>query len=41
MTEGRRGRERAGYLQQEEMGTLMAKMTQAISILLKQMVALC
>lgn len=41
MMEGRRGGERAGYSQQEEMGTLMAKMTQAISILLKQMVALC
>lgn len=36
-----RGGKRAGYLQQEEMGTLMARMTQAISILLKQMVALC
>lgn len=34
-------REESRYLQQEEMGTLMAKMTQAISILLKQMVALC
>lgn len=41
MMEGRRGGDRAGYSQQEEMGTLMAKMTQAISILLKQMVALC
>lgn len=41
MTEGRRGGVEAGYSQQEEMGTLMAKMTQAISILLKQMVALC
>lgn len=36
-----RGGKRAGYLQQEDMGTLMARMTQAISILLKQMVALC
>lgn len=41
MTEGRRGGVEAGYSQQEEMGTLMAKMTQAISILLRQMVALC
>lgn len=34
---GGRGR----HLQQEEMGTLMARITQAISILLRQMVALC
>lgn len=37
--EGRR--ERVRYLQQEEMGTLMARITQAMSILLRQMVALC
>lgn len=30
-----------GHLQQEEMGTLMARITQAMSILLRQMVALC
>lgn len=29
------------HLQQEEMGTLMARITQAMSILLRQMVALC
>lgn len=37
--EGRR--ERVRHLQQEEMGTLMARITQAMSILLRQMVALC
>lgn len=35
------GGERARHLQQEEMGTLMARITQAMSILLRQMVALC
>lgn len=34
-------REKARHLQQEEMGTLMARITQAMSILLRQMVALC
>jgi hypothetical protein len=34
-------KEEAGHLQQEEMGTLMARITQAMSILLRQMVALC
>lgn len=37
---GGRG-ERVRHLQQEEMGTLMARITQAMSILLRQMVALC
>lgn len=37
--EGGMGRVR--HLQQEEMGTLMARTTQAMSIVLRQMVALC
>lgn len=39
--EGREEGDRARHLQQEEMGTLMARITQAMSILLRQMVALC
>lgn len=38
---GQGRRERVRHLQQEEMGTLMARITQAMSILLRQMVALC
>lgn len=38
---GGRSGERARHLQHEEMGTLMARITQAMSILLRQMVALC
>lgn len=38
---GRGEEEGAGHSQQEEMGTLMARITQAMSILLRQMVALC
>lgn len=36
-----KSREWVRHLQQEEMGTLMARITQAMSILLRQMVALC
>lgn len=39
--EKERSDERVRHLQQEEMGTLMARITQAMSILLRQMVALC